>query len=776
MQYRTLTIFLLLFLFASGSTFAQKVKDVDVNSLPDSEIQRAKKAMDEAGLSMEQAINLARQRGASEKQIMEMRRRLMQLKSTAGADTTWNASQLEGMGILPAEEPVDTLQRMMPEKPKSKIFGADLFSNQNLTFEPSIYIQTPRNYELGIGDQLIINIWGNSQNSYQLTVNNSGQIIIPDVGPVYVAGMTFDAAEEKIKQRLTSIYADMGGDNPQTFAQLNLGRLRSIKVNLVGEVTTPGTYTLPVTASVFNALYLSGGPDSIGSFRNIKIIRDNKIRKTVDIYKFLVDADPSDNIQLTDQDIVLVPPLEIRVATAGEFKRNALFEMKDDETVEDLIRFAGGFTGNSYRANIQIRRKTQRGIKIIDVPMDKVASTPLMNGDSVINGKILEKFVNRVTIDGSVNRPGAYEWTPGMTVADLISKADSLEPDAFLNRALISRLNPDSTTTTLAFDLRKVLTGKSTIPLKNNDAVLIKSHFDLAQDPFIVVSGEVLKPGQFDYSEQMTLGDAIFLAGGLTEAADSTFIEVARRLSYSEAAELSDEMVHIFSFDLSRDLSLNEKDADFVLQPFDRVAVRRAPGFREQASAAVAGEVKYAGNYAISNKNQRISDLVKMAGGLTPQSYTEGASFTRKTEELGFENVAINLDMIMASPGNENDLLLRDGDSLNVPEFMQTVKVMGSVQNPFSITWEKGKSLKYYIDRSGGFSANAMKRKTYVKYANGATASTKGFFGRNYPEVRPGSQIVVPQKPQKESVGVSQWLSIASAFSSIAVAIAAVLR
>ncbi len=779
-RFISVKILLLLIILSSGTIISaqdtknvQDVKNVDVNKLPDSEIQRARKAMDEAGLTLQQAIELARQRGATEQQIMEMRKRLMQ--TSQRGDTIWNAQQLEGMGLMPPDELPDSVQRLKQEK-TSRIFGADLFSNENLTFEPSLYIQTPKNYELGIGDQIIINIWGNSQNSYQLTVNTSGQIIIPDVGPVYVAGMTFNAAEEKIKQRLTSIYADMGGNNPQTFAQLNIGRLRSIRVNLVGEVSTPGTYTLPVTATVFNALYLSGGPDSIGSFRSIKVIRNNKIAQSVDIYKFLVDADPSDNVQLMDQDIVLIPPIEKRVEAVGEFKRTGLFEMKEDETVADLIRFAGGFTGSAYLASIQIQRKTQRGLQIIDVPMDKINSTALMNGDVVSNGKIQERFVNRVTINGAVNRPGEYEFTPGMLLTDLIYKADSLKENAFLNRGLITRLNPDSTTTSIAFDLRKIMSGKRNITLKREDMVLIKSRYDLQEEPYILVAGEVNEPGQFDYSQEMTLGDAIFLAGGLTEAADSTFVEVARRLSYSEAAELSDDMVHIFTFNLSRGLNVKEEDSGFKLLPFDRVAVRRAPGFREQATATVKGEVKYSGDYAISNKNQRISDLVKMAGGTTPQAYTEGASFTRKTEELGYENVAINLNVIMNNQGSENDLLLRDGDELNVPEFMQTVKVSGSVQNPFSITWEEGKSLSYYINRAGGYSADAMVRKTYVKYANGSTATTKGLLNRSYPEIRPGSQIVVPQKPEKENVGVGQWLSIASAFSSIAVAIAAVLR
>jgi len=363
-----------------------------------------------------------------------------------------------------------------------------------------------------------------------------------------------------------------------------------------------------------------------------------------------------------------------------------------------------------------------------------------------------------------------------MTLKDLILKADSLMGDAFANRGNIIRYKPDLTTINISFNLQSIVNGEDTILLQPEDIVLIKSNFELSEEPYINVSGEVLNPGQFPYSDNITLADAIFRAGGFTEGADSSYIEVARRLSYEEAAELTEEMVHIFTFDLSRDLKNNEGDANFTLKPFDQVSVRRAPSFLENASAMVRGEVKYEGNFAIQHKNQRISDLIDMAGGLTPQSFLEGATFSRVTEELGSEFIAIDLQNILDNPGGPQDLLLRDGDILDIPEEMQTVKITGNVQNPFSVTYEEGKSLKYYIDRCGGFSTDALKRKVYVRYPNGATSSTKSFIVKNYPEVLPGSQIVVPAKPEREGVSTSTWLSIASTFSSIAVAIAAVLR
>jgi protein involved in polysaccharide export with SLBB domain len=776
MEFYLKKILLLIFsVFFAISTWAQDVRSVDPKTMPESDVKTVEEAIRNAGLSPAEAAEMARQRGASEQQIRDMQQRLEQMDST-NVSTTDGGKETTIESTDEDEEAFELSTRQAPVKQVSQVFGSYLFNNQNLTFEPSLNIQTPKNYEIGIGDQIIINIWGNSQNNYQLTVNTSGQILIPDVGPVYIAGMTFENAETKIKQRLSEIYADMGSENPETFAQINMGQLRSVKVNLVGEVTSPGTYTLPVTATVFNALYLSGGPNEIGSFRNIRIIRDNKVFKIIDIYKFLIDANISENILLKDEDIIFIPPSEIQVTVSGEFKRTGIFEIKQDETLNDLIRFAGGFTENAYWSSFKIYRKTLDGRRIIDVPFHETENTPLHDGDSVINGGINEVFKNRVTIAGPLLRPGEYEWKNGMTLMDLIIKADSLRGDAFVNRGNIIRLNPDLTTTNISFNLNSIINGEETLFLYPEDIVVIKSNFDLSQDQFISVSGEVLEPGQIPYSDNLTLGDAIFRAGGFAEAADSSFIEIARRLTYEEAASLSDDMVHIFTFDLSRDLNLNAVDAGFMLKPFDQISVRRAPGFRENASASITGEVKYAGIFAIQNKNQRISDLIEMAGGLTPQSFLEGATFSRETEELGSEFIAIDLETILNNPGGKTDLLLRDGDILNIPEEMQTVKITGNVQNPFSITFEEGKSLKYYIDKCGGFSTDALKRKVYVRYPNGATSSTKSFIVKNYPEVMPGSQIVVPAKPERDGMDTGTWLSIAGTFSSIAVAIAAVLR
>ncbi|HYQ56845.1 MAG TPA: SLBB domain-containing protein [Draconibacterium sp.] len=767
---KTVTVLILIFFFLNAK--AQNANNVNVNSLPQEEIEKARKAITDAGLSEEEAIRLARQRGATEQQISDMRKRLQEQDTSK--QNMYNL--YEEPEVLPEDQQqTENSQRTTEFDKELQAFGAYLFNNENLTFEPQVNIQTPKNYEIGFGDQLLIHIWGNSENNYQLRVNNNGQIIIPDLGPVYVAGLSFDEAEKKIVKNLTSIYADMGGSNPGTFAQLNMGQLRSIRVNLLGEVVTPGTYTLPVTATVFNGLYLSGGPNEIGSFRNIKVIRDNKVEKRIDIYKLLVDADPSDNITLKDGDIIFVPPVEKHVVVNGEFKRNGIFEIKEGEMLNDLVRFAGGFNAAAYTGNTQIIRQTQQGQQIIDVPYDRLNTTPLVKGDTIQNSLITDRFENRVSITGAVYHPGEYEWTEGLTLAQLINKADQLLPEAFKGRGLITRYNADRTTSAIAFNVEDISSGKQNIVLQPDDEVLIKSHFDLKEQPYITVNGEVLEPGPFNWSKNMTLGDAIFLGGGLTEGADSTFIEIARRLSYRDATVLSDTIGHVIIANISRGLQFGENDAEMHLQPWDQVSVRTAPNFRQNESVIISGEVSYAGAYAITNKQMRISDLVDMAGGSTPKAYLEGATLERFSEELGAEQVAINLQDILNHPRSDRDLLLKNGDRLNIPEFMQTVKIIGSVQNPFSITYETGHSAKYYVERTGGFQQQANKGKTYVQYPNGETAVTKGFIFKRYPKVTPGSVVVVPEKVEKER-NQGAWLAIASTMASLAVAVATVIN
>jgi len=433
--------------------------NVKVNELSNSQVKQAKDMLDNSGLSKGAAIEIARQKGASEQQIQEMMQRMDALEGSQPATTV----QTEQTETTPAEEaaPAETA----PEKRATGYsnagarFGAYLFNSNNLTFEPSPNISTPKNYIVNIGDQVVVSIWGNSQATYQLVVNRNGQVQIPDVGPVYIAGLPFEEAEKKLNQKLSTIYADMQGAIPRTFAQIDLGKMRSIKVNIVGEATTPGTYTLPATTSVFNALFLSGGPGNIGSFRNIRLIRDGKTVKTIDIYNYLIDGDESENMILRDEDIIFIPTVEKQVKVSGEFKRNALFELKDNETLSDLITYAGGYTDETYLYRMKLYRKTQGGSQLIDFVQSEIASVMLQNGDMLVAEKILDLFQNRVSISGAVWRPGDYELSEGLKLSELIQKADSITPDAYFKGGHVLRTNDDGTTRMIPFSLGEVLEG-----------------------------------------------------------------------------------------------------------------------------------------------------------------------------------------------------------------------------------------------------------------------------------------------------------------------------
>ena len=765
-------IITLIFFYGFKAAYSQvpNPSNIDVKSMSDSQIKKVKQNIEKRGLSQQQAIDLARQQGATESQIQEMIRRFQQLEVDATDSISSQYQSNSGSEQLKLN---DLSYRRAPIDTSNHIFGSSLFNSENLTFEPSVTVQTPKNYIIGIGDQLNINVWGGSQDTYQVTVNNDGQIMINDLGPIYIAGMTYDEATRKIKERLSLIYKDMRGEHPNTFAQINMGQLRSIQINVVGEINTPGTYTLPVTSTVFNALYLSGGPTKKGSFRNIKVIRDDKIFKDIDIYEYLINADASNNIQLQDEDVIYVPTYTTLVSVKNGFKRSGMFEMKKEEHLNDIISFAGGFKDDASLNSIQLNRKTQQGLAIIDVDFKDINLTTLVNGDILSAGKIKSIYKNRVVIAGAVFSPGEYECSEGLMLSKLILKADSITPGAFLNRATIIRLNPDSTTYNIPFNVESILNGRSDIALQPEDSVIIKSYNDLRETEKITVRGEVLKPGVYPYHQNMTLEDVVFMAGGLKESSDTTYIEVARRLSYEEAADLNDTLAHIYSFSINRKLEIKGNNPGFTLRPYDEIYFRRAPGFRESGSVSVKGEVKFEGSYALQTNTYRISDLLKKTGGFTPQAYIKGASLTRFTEEMGRETVGIDMNELLKRPGSNSDLILQPGDQITIPKESQTVKIAGNVQNQISATYIKGKNLKYYIGQAGGYKERTRKSKVYVVYANGTSASTHQtfFFINLTPKVEPGSKIVAPEKPEKKEGEATKWISMASALSSLSIAI-----
>ena len=770
---------------------------VNVNELSDAQIRQIADQVKARGLSMDQAAALARAQGASESQVATVLRRIQELSFSQGE----SVSSPDAQAVLATEAEREVFSEKAETAASAraqKVYGFSLFNSDNLTFEPSVNIPTPTNYVMGIGDELVINVWGASQNVYNLSVDKNGNIQIPDIGPVNLLGMNFEDARNLIKRRLMSIYSGMAGSHPNTWAEVSLNNLRSIKVSVVGEALVPGTYTLPATASVFNALYLSGGPGENGSFRNVQLLRDNKVIETIDVYDFLINGNTKGNVTLREQDILFIPTYTTRVETQGNFKRNNLFELKENETMADLLKYAGGFSDAAWAGQVSVERLTETQRTVSDVPAGIYDSFLLRNGDVVTARPIIDRYDNRVTINGAVFRPGTYELTGGMTLSGLIEKAGGLREDYFSNRGMIVRLQDDLTPMNLSFNVEEVMRGVGDIPLKREDAVVIQDRDALRQERFVRILGQVQAPGSFPYRENMTLRDLIFMARGFTEAASESYLEVSRRNSYTEAAELTPKMVTIHRFDISRDLKLDASEQNFVLQPFDYVYVRRAPSYFEQQTVMISGEVMYPGDYSIVSKDEKISDVLLRAGGLTNNAYVKGAYMRRAPRDaeqmestlallaedsllestearLHVEKMELRLEEILKNPNSIYNYELKAGDEIVIPEVTEEIRVAGEILNPIALAYEPGKSAKYYIEKAGGFSQKAKKGKVYVIHSNGTAQVTKNFIFHNYPKVQRGSQVVVPTKPERTGTG-TEWVGIASTISTVAVAIAALIR
>jgi len=756
-------------------SYAQQISTVNVKDLTDAQIKQLLAEVNKLGMTMEEAAQMARLRGASEKQIKDIMGRMLEMKLEAEQDTTLprdkKKEERTKSEFTKKKEKLITDTLPVPEK---KVFGFDLFNSEKLTFEPSINIQTPKEYTIGIGDEFIINVWGASEAVYQSKVDKNGAIQIPQIGPVYVNGLSFEAAETLIRKRLVSIHNGLAGSNPNTYAIINLGGLRSIQITIVGEVITPGTFTLPATATLFNALYLSGGPNINGSFRNIRLIRKGQILRQVDLYNFLVNADPSDNVQLRDQDIVFIPTYLKRVIVDGEFIRKGLFEMKSEETLADLIRFSGGFTDKAFKSRVFVHRRAAAEMEVRDVETELFTKYILQGGDSVTAGPILERYANRVKIGGAVFRPGSYELSVGMTLKELIGKAEGPTEDAYMNRGQIFRLKENNDTLALAFSVSKIVAGTDNIELRREDSVSIKSTIDLREEYYVEIQGEVNDPGKKSYYENMTVQDLVYLSGGLNENADVKVIEIARRLTNDEAEILNDSLGHVFTVSITRDLQPGPDDSKYVLQPFDVVSVRKAQGFRDQGSVAITGEVRYDGYYSIKNRQNRISDLITWSGGLTPDAYVDAARLF-KTDSVP---VGIDLKKILANPRSLLDMILEPGDSLYIPKQPQTVNIIGQVQKPFATTFIPNKGVKYYVKNAGGWAESPAKSRIYVTYPDGSSDNTRTFIGHRYPLVKRGSTIYIPKEPDKgpKPDRSALWLAVASTMSSMALTVVTILN
>ena len=770
-----LTLLILLSLI-SLTSFAQKPK---IDDLTDEQIKEFLQKAQASGMNETQIEKAALMQGYSPADVAKMRERINNTASIGSKSTTAiDASRKTTTpvsGITKIEEE-QIKEDIVVSQVKSNVFGVSMFSKGGLSFEPDLRIATPKNYQLGPDDELNIDIFGNALDNYKVKVNNEGTIRILNLSPIYVNGLSIEAASERIVGRLRQLYQGINMPGSGVSAQISLGNIRSIKVTITGEVTKPGTYTVSSLATVFNALYAAGGPSENGSFRNIRVIRDNKVVKILDLYDFLLRADQKDNIRLQDQDIIRIAEYETRVEVSGEVKRPMIFEVEKTENLKDVLRFAGGFTDRAYTYTIGLKRNTPRELKLINISQDEVATFMPQRGDKYTVGKILERFENRVTIKGSVFREGDFAIEQGMsTVKELIKKAEGLKEDAFMNRATISRQKEDNDVTVVAFDLGKLMRGETAdISLKREDVITITNIKSLREKRTITIEGEVNKAGKFDFVEGLTVADVIVLANGFTYGASNAKIELSRRVKYDTLGLGNEENVRIETFEIDKDLKIRIEDAKLSLQPFDKIYVHKSPRYEIQKSVYIEGEVKYPGTYTIKDKTQRITDLIELVGGLKDGAFPKGATFSRDSTKI-----ALDLSIILKVPTVTENVLLLDGDRIFVPRELQTVKLSGELLNPISVAYRPNQGLRAYIAQAGGLTEKASKRRIFVRYANGFSDQTRTFlFFTTYPKVEQGSEIIVPaiREDNANKLSTGERIAIVGAVSSLSLVIINILN
>lgn len=726
-----------------------------------------------------------------------------------GEDKTLKGQQLnEEIGFMD----IDSLiyYRNYFKEDDRQVFGRNIFNNEMLTFEPSMNIPTPANYRLGAGDAVIIDVWGASQTTFEGTVSPDGTVTIEGVGPLALAGMTVKEANDYVKKQLGRFYANSN-------ITLTVGETRSIQVQVMGEVMVPGTYTLSALSSAFNALYAAGGISEIGTLRDIKVFRQGRVVSTIDVYDYILNGNTKGDIRLADNDVIVVGPYECLVNIRGKVKRPMFYEMKENESVSRILDYAGGFAGDAYTDNVRLIRKSGREYSVYTVDEFEMNGFLLKDGDSLYVDSVIPRFSNMAEIRGAVFHPGQYQMDGSIkTVRQLIKAADGLREDAFLKRAVMHRQKEDLTMEALSVDVEGIMDGTvADIPLRKNDILFIPSSLDMKGERTLTIDGEVNFPGIYQYADNTTIEDLVLQAGGFTEAASMAKVDVFRRIKNPDAVTDDEKLSETYSFSLRDGLVMGDGQ-DFHLQPYDEVFVRKSPAYSEQRNVKVSGAVNFSGSYAMDNKDYRLSDLVKAAGGLSSLAYAKGARLQRLlTEEekkqresamkasqiqvyeesLRSEKefnmaqadsilnlkldlgdtypVAINLEKAMKNPGSLDDVRLREGDELVVPQFSNTVKISGEVMYPISINYEKGKPLSYYIKRAGGYADRAHKSRVYTIYMNG---SVEQLGRRSSKSIRPGCEIVVPTKPQRNKMTPQEMMTIGTSTASIATMIATLVN
>ncbi len=800
----------LTFLLVATSATAQdlfkgnNLANVKVDQLTDADIAKLKTQLTSQGITIDQAEPMAIAKGMSAAEFAKLKARVAGAANNATTKTTKTQEAR-------TNNPTDTAdtENYTQKQPKPLInpliFGSELYTSVAPSFEPNMSLATPLNYVLGPNDQIAVSVYGVQEYSGDLLVSAEGNINIPNVGLIRVAGLAIEAATQKIKNTMGSTvytYLRSGGSK----IAVTLSKIRTIKVTIIG-ANRPATYRLSSLATVFNALYVSGGPTAFGSFREIELLRDNKLFKKIDLYRMLLNGDQSDNVGLKDNDVIRIPSYKTRVSIEGQVKRPGIFEVLANENFANILAFASGFTDTAYQASVKVYAQTNKERQIKDLQEAQYNTYQPQMGDVFVVSKILNRYTNRVKIAGAVYRPDVFELTNNLKVADLIRKADGLTEDAYTGRAQIIRLQEDLTRSVLSFDVAKALNGDAAnnLLLNREDEVVITSKLDLRDSLNVYIQGEIRKPGSFEFTQGLTLKDLILQAGGFTDAAFKS-IEIARLIKRDSIEQKDFRAAEIISTEVDGDISTAA--ASIKLTPFDVITVKRKAGYTLPESVRISGQVQYPGPYALSARNERVSAILKRAGGYTPDAYVEGAYLVhnktaeeKKREEENIERakkilkdssglaqlesekattfikVPLNLNGIVNNPGSEEDLVLKAGDEIFIPKYDGQIKVGGAVLLTTQVPYSKNNSFGNYITAAGGYSADAIKRKAYIVYANGEAArSSKFLFFTFRPKVKPGSEIIVPKKAEGKKVSTGELIGISSSIASLAGLIIALLR
>jgi len=764
MSFRKYCWVSLLFI-ASHFAYTQALPAAD--EVTDAQLEEFIKVAQSKGLSQAELEAGALARGYSEADVAKIRTRINTLKTKTETSTPTNVNntvrQQQGQVSEKTPTPVGNDQEVGKKK---DVFGSQLFSNKSLSFEPNLRLPTPKDYILGPDDELKIDITGYAYQHYDASVSPEGTIKLESLSPLYVNGLSIEQAKNKIIDRLKTLYA--GLRNGSLNVDVTLGNVRSIKVMVIGEVTNPGTYTVSSLATAFHALYLCGGPNGNGSMREIQVLRGNKVVQKIDLYEFLMKGTLAENINLRDQDVILIPIASKKVEIEGEVKRSGTFELKSSENFEELLKYAGNYTEQAYKASVNVYRNTAIERQLITFDPTNQSQYVLQNGDKLIVGTILNRFENKVEIIGAVLRPGEFALSDNIkTVKQLIKKAEGLREDAFRNRAILKRKRENLEPELLQINLDQLFKNDAEdIYLRREDILIIKSISETRQVQTVGIQGAVNSGGIFDYADKMTLQDLILLAGGFTDGATGKGIELSRRL-YND--ENRSETVEVRKYDIGKDLS---EISTIELKPYDEVIIRNLPNYFAQQVVSIKGQVLYPSTYVISSREEKISNLIERAGGFRQEAYLPGIQFYRSGRL-----VAMDVTQILKNPQHPNNLLLAPGDELIVPKVPETVTINGQVFNPNVIAFNPKFSFKGYITQAGGFTDSAHTSKVYAVYANGFTARTKKFLGiKFYPKVERGMQVYVPTRPKKNRLNSAERLSLFTGLTSATVLIITLIR